>query len=209
MSRSELSQADSLFDFFHERVGAAVQDTRAGVSEEGVFYLTNLLVEKGNTSTEDSAETLVELRLRAQTGDRMCAIQSYRELGDRALYLSGFFRRSLHRRLMSMEYYLHMGASAYDALSRMLDFGRSHASDAQPSGHKDLASIYLELAERFAICSNVLSEVEQEVRAEQTSLSDQDVLRLYESWLSTGSPAVARRLRQLGVVPSRGGDETC
>lgn len=209
MSRSELSRAESLFDFFHERVGAAVQDTRAGVSEEGVFYLTNLLVEKGSTAAEQ-AETLVELKLRAQTGDRTCAIQSYRELGDRALYLSGFFRRSLHRRLMSMEYYLHMGASAYDALSRMLDLGRTQQGGHRQGGHKDLSGIYLELAERFEACSDVLSEVEQEVRAEQTSVSDQDVLRLYETWLATGSPAAARRLRQLGVVPARSsGDEPC
>jgi hypothetical protein len=203
MSRGDLSRAENLFDFFHAHVDAAVQDQRTSVSEEGVFYLTNLLVQKGHTDGEDAAETLVELRLRAQTSDRACAIESYRELGDRALYLSGFFRQSLHRRLMSMEYYLHMGAAAYDALSRMLDFGRPQG------GHKDLSGIYLELAERFEVCSDVLSEVKQDVRAEQASPNDRDVLRLYELWLATGSPSVARRLRTLGVSPTRGSGETC
>jgi hypothetical protein len=205
MSRGALSRAESLFDFFHERVDAAVHDKRAPVSEEGVFYLTNLLVERSHTDRQDDAETLVELRLRAQTGDRMCAIQSYRELGDRALYLSGFFRGSLKRSLMSMEYYLHMGATAYDTLSRILDFGRRGPQE----GHKDLSEIYLELADRFAVCSDVLSEVEQEVRAEKTEPTDADVLRLYERWLSSGSPAAARRLRELGVIPTRGDGETC
>jgi hypothetical protein len=204
MSRGDLSRAENLFDFFHAHVDAAVQDQRASVSEEGVFYLTNLLVQKGHTDGEDAAETLVELRLRAQTSDRACAIESYRELGDRALYLSGFFRQSLHRGLMSMEYYLHMGAAAYDRLSRMLDFGPS-----LQEGHKDLSGIYLELAERFEVCSDVLSEVKQDVRAEQASPNDRDVLRLYEIWLATGSPSVARRLRALGVSPTRGSGETC
>ena len=203
MSRGDLSRAESLFDFFHEKIHTAVQDRRASVSEEGVFYLTNLLVEKGHTAEEERASTLVELRLKAQTGDRMCAIQSYRELGDRALYLSGFFRHSRHRRLMSLEYYLHMGAAAYDSLSRMLDFGRS----THQGGHKDLSGIYLELAERFEVCSDVISEVEQDVRVEQAS--DTDVLRLYETWQATRSPSVARRLRALGVVPDSGPDETC
>ena len=204
MSRGDLSRAEILFDFFHAHVDAAVQDQRTSVSEEGVFYLTNLLVQKGHTDGEDAAETLVELRLRAQTSDRACAIESYRELGDRALYLSGFFRQSLHRGLMSMEYYLHMGAAAYDRLSRMLDFGPS-----LQKGHKDLSGIYLELAERFEVCSDVLSEVKQDVRAEQASPNDRDVLRLYEIWLATGSPSVARRLRALGVSPTRGSGETC
>lgn len=204
MSRGDLSRAENLFDFFHAHVDAAVQDQRASVSEEGVFYLTNLLVQKGHTDGEDAAETLVELRLRAQTTDRACAIESYRELGDRALYLSGFFRQSLHRGLMGMEYYLHMGAAAYDRLSRLLDFGRP-----SQEGHKDLSGIYLELAEHFEVCSDVLSEVKQDVRAEQASPNDRDVLRLYEIWLATGSPSVARRLRSLGVSPTRGSGETC
>ncbi len=205
MPRGALSRAESLFDFFHERVDAAVLDKRASVSQEGVFYLTNLLVERGHTDRTDDAETLVELRLRAQSGDRTCAIQSYRELGDRALYQSGFFRGSLARSLMSMEYYLHMGAAAYDALSRLLDFGRRTPQE----GHKDLSEIYLELADRFAVCSDVLSEVEQEVRTEKAAPTDADVLRLYEAWRTTGSPAVARRLRALGVLPARGDSETC
>ncbi|MFT5680670.1 MAG: hypothetical protein ACI8RZ_001576 [Myxococcota bacterium] len=205
MSQGVLSRAESLFDFFHERVDAAVQDKRASVSKEGVFYLTNLLVERGHTENADAAETLVELRLRAQTGDRTCAIQSYRELGDRALYRSGFFRGSLKRSFMSMDYYLHMGAAAYDALSRLLDFGRRPPK----TGHKDLSEIYLELADRFTMCSDVLSEVEQEVRTEKSAPTDADVLQLYESWLVSGSPAVARRLRALGVIPGRSDGEIC
>ena len=32
--------------------------------------------------------------------------------------------------------------------------------------------------------------------------SDEDVLRLYEIWIRTGSARAARRLRKLGVEPS-------
>ena len=43
MSRN-LCTAENLFDFFHAQVDAAVSRTGNGVSEDGVYYLSILLV---------------------------------------------------------------------------------------------------------------------------------------------------------------------
>ena len=58
MSSPSLSQEENLFDFFHQAVGCAVDSTRTTVSEDGVYYLSNLLVERGRTSEVPQPETL-------------------------------------------------------------------------------------------------------------------------------------------------------
>lgn len=201
----------NLFDFFHGYVSAAAAHQRTPVSEEGLFYLSNLLAERSRTPDDAAPQTLVELNLQARTSDHSGAVRSYREAGDRALYLSGFFRQHIrHRSLVDIEYYLHMGAAAYASLAELLAPFR--ARDSQ-GGHKSLPDLFAELSERFQTCSEVLFEVEQEVRAESAPAdapaSDAEILALYERWLKTGSRAAARRLQALGLLPTRGTPEPC
>ena len=120
MSSTALSQEENLFDFFHQAVGCAVSSEGGGVSDDGVYYLTNLLVERGRTAEKPGPETLVDLQIRARERGGAAAVQSWRELGDRALYTSGFFRASIHRKNVSLDYYLSMGASAYDQLATVM-----------------------------------------------------------------------------------------
>lgn len=178
-----------LFDFFRERVENAVEHQRAGVSENTVFYLTNLLAEQARREEEEQDEpTLVELRQRAVDSPPGEAVTHWRRLGDTSLVVSGFFRESLERRRISRDYYERMGASAYRALCGLL--GR---------GPGTLADIFSELSDRYRTCAEVLTEV----REEAVERTDADILRLYEQWLATGSPRAAERLRKLGVVPQR------
>jgi hypothetical protein len=60
------------------------------------------------------------------------------------------------------------------------------------------ASVFAELAEKFQDFVDVLSEVRDAARGSD----DADVLRLYETWLRTGSPRAARLLRRLGIEPN-------
>lgn len=179
-----------LFDFFRERVENAVVHQRAGVSENTVFYLTNLLAEQARREEEeeDHEPTLVELRQRAVAASPGEAVTHWRRLGDTSLVVSGFFRESLERRRISRDYYERMGAAAYRALCGLLGHGPG-----------TLADIFSELSDRYRTCAEVLTEV----REEAVEQSDADILRLYEQWLATGSPRVAERLRKLGVVPQR------
>jgi hypothetical protein len=193
MNRRSLCTAENLFDFFHQRVEDAATHQGLEVSQDGVYYLSNLLVERTRTERSGGGETMVELSIRAGQGDRIGAIKAWREMGDRALYVSGFFRSSIARGPVGVDYYLDMGASAYDRLSRML-----RVAGGTGGGFED---VFGELSESFRQCSEVLDEVRQEVR-ERTDL---DIVKLYEEWLATGSPRVADRLRELGVIPMRPG----
>jgi len=189
-----LCTAENLFDFFHEQVDAAVSSGGQVVSEDGVYYLSNLLVERGRVNDEAVPETLVELRMRAQEQGGLRAVPTLRELGDKALYESGFFRPSIQRRAVSVDYYLSMGAAAYDQLSGLLRI---------PGAGCGLDTIYAELAGRFEVCSEVLQNVRDALRAHTHS----DILRLYEEWVTTGSHRAADRLQELGVIPMRPGKD--
>lgn len=179
----------NLFEFFRERVDAAARQRRPPVTQDTVFYLSNLLAEQAHPEG-DSAPTLVELRERAANSSFAESVTWWRRLGDQALVGVGYFREHLARRRISPEYYAEMGAGAYATLSRLL-----HA----PEG--GFGEVFGEMSERFDSCADIVAEVRDDGREH----SPADIVRLFEEWQATGSPRVAERLRQLGVVPARFG----
>jgi hypothetical protein len=195
MSIPELSQEENLFDFFHTAVGKASASVGGPVSEDGVYYLSNLLVERGRTPDTPNTDTLVELQIVAREKGGATATQAWRELGDRALYTSGFFRASLSRKSISLDYYLSMGAAAYEQLATSMRWN---------GGGGGFDVIYQELAEQFYACSTVLQRVRDEVRA----TTNADILALYERWVSHPDQGTTEQLTALGVLPVRGGEES-
>jgi hypothetical protein len=81
-----------------------------------------------------------------------------------------------------------MGGSAYEYLSCHL---HGTVLDA-------LGEVFAELASKFVDFVDVLAEVSE--RAELHSHTD--VLRVYETWVRTGSRRSARLLREIGIHPS-------
>ena len=59
--------------------------------------------------------------------------------------------------------------------------------------------MFAELAAKFSDVVDVLSDV----RHAGAGSRDQDVLRLYQTWLTTGSKRAERLLTQLGIQPHR------
>ncbi len=194
MSHPSLSQEENLFDFFHEAVGSAVNSSGTPVSEDGVYYLSNLLVERGRAPEVPQPETLVELRIQAQERGGAASVQTWRELGDRALYTSGFFRPSLSRQNVSLDYYLSMGAAAYDQLSTVMRWTGAGGG---------FENIYEELAHQFQECSAILQRVRDQVRAHTHA----DILKLYEQWIAQPDRITAEKLAELGVTPMRPGKD--
>jgi hypothetical protein len=116
---------------------------------------------------------------------RNCALQ---RIGDVALFISGFFADGLAGHVVDLDYYIHMGGSAYGSLSeevRGTFRGRA------------FADTYGELAAKFQVLVDVLNEVRDRERQE----SDIDLLRTYSVWRKTGSKRAENLLRQQGVVP--------
>jgi len=167
--------------FFRERLLEALTRRHVSVSESTEVYLVHLLAGFVTTSADDALERpLVEHLARAlEAPSNTERFRRFRALGDNALYVCGFFSDHLDRRGVSRGYVVSMGGRAYVAAADVGGF------------------VYEELGESFDLLAQVLDEVR-----ETTSLrTPQDIVRLYERWRRTGSPALAERLEAEGVFP--------
>ena len=189
-----MQQREELEVYFAERVTTAVSNQGVALSEEGRGYLTDLLVRSAKAETHFQGEaptTLAELHLQAAHSERGHALSLYRRLGDRALFIAGWFSESLERRAVGLSYYTDMGEAAYDRVAGL----------ASSSPLRDWTELFGELARRFGECVGVVAEVSEGDDEPQ----DSDVLRLYELWQKTRSPYAARRLARLGILAAEGG----
>ena len=161
-----------------------------------MVYITNLLVnflrsESLYESTEDGVmiKPLAFLYRDAVEAsslkERLLALQ---KLGDVSLFISGLFAQSLSRSLVDLDYYIAMGGNAYSHLAD---------SNAGAYGMVLMKEVYAELAAKFAELVDVLAHV-----GENTTINNNnDILRLYEIWLSSGSRCAMEKLQSLGIQP--------
>jgi hypothetical protein len=82
-----------------------------------------------------------------------------------------------------------MGGRAYGSLA---DSTRGSARG------RGIAAVFGELAAKFRELVDALNEIAEAARPP----THDDLLRLYEVWIKTGSPRAAGRLRALGVEPA-------
>ena len=115
--------------------------------------------------------------------------QSLQRLGDIALFIAGYFAESLSRKAVDVDYYAGMGGAAYNSLADT----PPHSFDAL-----EVNEMFRELAEKFTMFMDVLAEVGQMAHGN----GDQSILRLYETWMHTGSPRALRKLEMMGIFPN-------
>ncbi len=192
----------SIREFFRGAVTEAMHNQQVEAEGETVVYLIDLLerFSQAERLFQDTLERsphrpLVDFYAEAlDARSERERERALRRLGDIALFISGLFPAVLQRRLVDVDYYVAMGGNAYGYLSE---------SSTGPGGVTALQGVFRELAGRFVEFMDVLCEV-----GEQTRLrGDDDILRLYELWLRSGSRRAARRLRELGIEPGRWGGE--
>ncbi len=187
-----MQQHEELEVYFEGRLTSALANQGVVLSDEGRGYLTQLLVRSAKAETHFEADvTLAELHMQAAQSGRGEALSMYRKLGDRALFVAGWFSESLERRAVGLSYYTDMGEAAYDRVSGL----------ASVSPLRDWTELFGELARRFGECVGVVAEVSDG----DDEPKDRDVLRLYELWQKTRSPYAARRLARLGILAAGGG----
>ena len=178
---------------FEEMVGAgftrlkiqtypAVQSYLVDLLEHYLFA-KNLFPEQNDSSGEKQMLTLAEMWLEAGNMANSEKIERLKQLGDRALYVSGFFSDSLQRKIVDVDYYAEMGGAAYASLAGCV---REDTS----------ALVYRVFSTRFLEFVDVLSFISQQSMVQ----TDESVLRLYDRYLRTGSEIARDRLVELGVV---------
>ena len=172
-------------EYFKELVESALarQHVQAGHLTE--YYLVNLLCQyvRLDARGEEHGEPLAFRLIRAMETGGLEQRARLRSLGDFSLFTTGFFSDSLNRRSVDVDYYVSMGEYAYSSLSRAEDAFRE---------------VFAELARKFVGFTDVLADI-----SERTALAtNNDVLRLYEKWLRTGSQRDGQRLIERGIVPN-------
>jgi hypothetical protein len=181
-----LFRNESPIEYFKELVETAMQHQRLAAREMTSFYLVNLLagfIHFDRDSRHDTEPLGIRFAKALQAGGSLQR-DGLRHVGDRSLFISGFFSDSLNRGLVDVDYYIALGERAYGSLARQAD--------------DTFADVFDELSEKFSGFVDVLGEV-----SERTALaSNTDLLRLYEKWLRTRSPRSGDLLVERGIVPN-------
>ncbi len=180
-------------EFFDEILEEAFQKRKVDAHPQVKDYLSNLLKfymdarnlheEPVDESGKRKPSTLAELYLEAQNADHSVKVEMLKKLGDRTLYISGFFSESISRKIVDVDYYVEMGEVAYGQLSHC-------------TKQDTLSRVYSIFSKRFIEFVDVLTYVSQSAAIQ----SNHDVLQLYDRYLKTGSELARERLHDLGVT---------
>jgi hypothetical protein len=198
--KQSIELASDLRSFFEDEVRSTAEKQGTDLSVHASRYLALVLerftnVENflsKNESNGDKHEFPV-LALRWLEGLSTAYAQQLfhmQQLGDLALFTSGFFGDRIDRSLVDMDYYRAMGGQAYQRAGQIKE---------SLSAEKNL-NIFFELAAGFGPCVEIFAEV-----SERSSLTNnRDLLRLYEKWLAKGSARLSRMLAEKGIIASGG-----
>jgi hypothetical protein len=183
-----IEPCDDIRSFFEEHLEEAMRELRVETQADTHTYLVELLsgfaVSERIPALSAPLVVLFEQALHAHGPERL---QRMKDLGDVALLLNGFFPDSFERRGLTRAYVRDMGGRAYLVVGQAIRAG----------GQRGRGQVYDELAERFPDLSRVIDEV----RERTAMATDGELIALYDRWLDTASPELARRLQRRGVVP--------
>ena len=188
---SGVAGCNDVREFFRDHVTEALRSLSLRTEQATEHYLVNLLAAFAvSDRIQEMCTPFVELLERALAVSGAERLYRMRNLGDAALFVSGFLSDSCDRRGVTQPYVYAIGARAYGEVGRA---GRT----APPSDRPDQSQVFVELADRFGAFARVLDEVR-----EQTAMcTDGELLRIYERWTATRSPQLFQRLHRRGVGP--------
>jgi hypothetical protein len=175
---------ESAIAYFKELVDGALARQQMTAGDLTSFYVVNLLAGFVERPTSGDDTPLALRLLDALENDSVRQRSDLKQIGDFSLFISGFFSDSFRGKVVDVDYYVTIGGTAYNTLSR-------YETDT-------FSPVFAELGEKFVGFVDVLSEV-----SERTSCTspNRDLLRLYERWLKTGSRRSGQFLLERGVVP--------
>lgn len=180
---------EGMAGFFTDKLEDATDRYGVKISDFTKSYVVGVLTDYSKTEAmhpQGEPETLAMLYLKSQHAQSEERLRLLRRLGDLALCVSGFFANSLNRKVVDVDYYIHMGSGAYSGIASM--FERKREAEV-------FAELYGELAQKFGALVDILNEV-----SESTAPEQQSMLRLYDRWLRTGNERLRKMLTDRGIV---------
>ena len=202
---SRVQPVVSLKEYFKDALHGVLANQRLALEDQTEHYVVNLLTlfARSEALFEQTAEGLrvkplvLMLSEALEAHSRIERERGLQRLGDVSLFIAGFFARGFARKLIDIDYHIAMGGCAYGTLARRLAPGGAQAAGASRRASV-LGQVFAELAEKFQPMVDALNELSE---AGYTH-SHEDILRLYELWLKTGSRRSYALLKRLGVEPA-------
>ncbi|MFN8791816.1 MAG: hypothetical protein ACK5Y2_10225 [Bdellovibrionales bacterium] len=188
-------------DFFKEAVQDAFSRRSLKVPPYGQDYLVQVLehyvvaehlhdAESTNELGERRPSTLAELLLTAVHAEHATKVEMLKKIGDRTLYVCGFFGDSFQRKIVDVDYCVEMGGTAYRLL-------------AESTRRDTLSQVYNLYSKRFHDFVEALNYISEKANLQSTD----NVLRIYDRYLRTGSELAREKLKDLGIVPISKNDQ--
>ncbi len=182
-------------DFFKEAVRDAFSKRKIEAFPMAEDYLVHVLehyVVADHLHESENAEshgpkkitTLAETLLIAAQSEHSTKVDMLKKLGDRTLYICGFFSDSFQRKVIDVDYCAEMGGTAYRIL-------------AQSTKEDTLSKVYSLYSKKFLAFVDVLNYISEKSQLQSSS----NVLRIYDRYLKTGSELAREKLSHLGIVP--------
>ena len=197
MSDSTVLQVASLEEFFRDALHAATVKQHLRLEDQTECYVVHVLTtfSRADAYFEQTPDGLRMKPLALMFSDAVSAStagerdEALRRLGDVSLFMAGFFAHGFARRLVDVDYHSAMGGRAYGSLA--------DSTRATNRPKRSFAGVFAELAAKFGELVDALNEIAESARPPRHD----DLMRLYETWIKTGSPRAAQRLRLLGLEP--------
>jgi hypothetical protein len=191
----KITPVSNLVEFFRDGFAKALAHQHVSLTEHTSHYVVSLLALYARTEVSHQdlrpgqrwvslSDLLARASAAATRAERDALLQ---RLGDISLFMAGFFAHGFERRLVDVDYHIAMGGRAYGTL----------AAAPASSPRRKLCGVFGELARKFQPVVDAIAEIGDAARV----WAPNDVLRLYELWLKTGSHRAHGVLRSLGVAP--------
>jgi len=177
---------NNLTEFFRDLLQGAMRSQEVSSSPDTEFYLVKLLEGFAHTDRDWFERPLALEYLESFHSPLPHRYGKLKRVADTALFVSGLFMESLHRKLTSSDYYMQLGRTAYGQLSTL-----SSGVSAIPG------DLFAELEEGFPDFVRVLAEIS----FKDLFRGDVHTLRVYTRWMYTRSERDARWLLRHGITP--------
>jgi hypothetical protein len=153
-------------EYFRKQLKLAAHRLGMKLDERVEFYLVALLCHHVGRSSLATLQGEIDLfttplafmlkqALEAPPADK---VKIYKGMGDTALFLAGYFKNYLQKKMVDRRYYISMGSTAYESLSSLMK--SLHRDD-------DFGAMFHELARDFA---DLVLLVEGVAETEKSSL---------------------------------------
>lgn len=180
-----------LEDFFRSLIFEVQQKRQLDLDYLPLLYLVQLFEKalqtdalfKDITSGKANEPLALMFGRAMEMADSQQKISALKQIGDRSLYISGFFSDSLSRQAVDIDYFMAMGGTAYSCVSSL-------------QSKQSIGALFRELSIKFRVLVDLMAEVSEQIGL----TSDKDLLRMYERWVHTKSDRLKQKLEEKGVV---------